>query len=320
MLLNIQKGSRVESTQRTASKHTQAFCYITMASNAENGYKLGYSSAILGALERRTAAGDAAHLLPHLKPASQILDLGCGPGSITVDFAKVATEGSVTGVDISPESIAVARQRVEALETAAAARDDPQGDNQLGEITFQELNVLQGLPFEDNTFDAVYAGQVFVHLLAGEEGTERSTAVMREVYRVLKPGGVIATRDASAYHWFPKSRTADKEDMLLKLTKSVLGFAKLHGGEVPVVIGAAGFDPVKMNISASTRVVSGREKKALFGKMVLARLAATEPRDAALGDGRRVEEIEHVKATVEAWIKDDFAWQVGVHTDVLAFK
>lgn len=287
-----------------------------MASTTGSGYKLGYSTAVLDALERRTAAADAAHLLPHLNPDSKILDLGCGPGSITIDFAKVATEGSVIGVNISPESIAVARQRVDAIEAAHTL----QSDSELGEITFQELNIVQGLPFEDNTFNAVYSGQVFVHLLAEDGGMERSTAVMREVYRVLRPGGVIATRDVSAYHWFPRSHTAGKEEALLKITKSVFGSARPPGGEVPVVMGAAGFDSAKMNISASTRVLSGGEKKAVFGKMILGRLAAKETRDAALGDGKRVEDLEDVKLTVEAWMKDEFAWQVGVHTDVLAFK
>lgn len=284
-----------------------------MASNTENRYKLGYSKAVLGALERRTAATDAAHLLPHLKTDSRILDVGCGPGSITLDFAKLAAGGSVVGVDISAESIAVARQRVDEYQMQHTSP-------KLGKIAFQEVNVLEGLPFADNTFDVVYSGQVFVHLLAGDDGKDRATAVMREVYRVLRPGGVVATKDVSAYHWFPTSHTEGKEEVFLKISKLAFSFAMPPGGEVPGVVSAAGFDPARMTISASTRVMSGREKKAWFGKMIWSRLDAAETRGNLPNDGSAAEKLENAKATVEAWVKDDLAWQVGLHTEVLGFK
>jgi ubiquinone/menaquinone biosynthesis C-methylase UbiE len=49
----------------------------------------------------RTAERHATHLLPHIKPHQRILDVGCGPGSITLDLAQLVTEGEVVGLDLS---------------------------------------------------------------------------------------------------------------------------------------------------------------------------------------------------------------------------
>lgn len=284
-----------------------------MAPSTENRYKLGYTKAVLDVLQLRTAATDAPQLLPHLKTDSKILDVGCGPGSITLDFAKLAAEGSVVGVDISAESIAVARQRIDDYRAQHAAQ-------KLADTTFRQMNVLEGLPFADKTFDIVYAGQVFVHLLVGLDGRERAMAVMREMHRVLKPGGAVATKDVTAYHWLPRSHTEGREEVFLRIRKLAYGFAVPPGGEMPSVVAAAGFDPATMTISASTRVISGREEKSYFANMILTRLNAADTRENLSKNGSTVKELEEAKATLEAWLKDDLAWQAGLHTQVLAFK
>ena len=53
------------------------------------------------AFAERTAEDCATHLLPHLKPHYRILDVGCGPGSITVGLARYVPQGSVVGVDVN---------------------------------------------------------------------------------------------------------------------------------------------------------------------------------------------------------------------------
>jgi ubiquinone/menaquinone biosynthesis C-methylase UbiE len=50
---------------------------------------------------RRTAKDFATHLLPHIKPHYRILDIGCGPGSITLDLARLVPDGFVRGIDIN---------------------------------------------------------------------------------------------------------------------------------------------------------------------------------------------------------------------------
>jgi SAM-dependent methyltransferase len=92
------------------------------------------------------------------KPTDSILDLGCGDGQLTQRLA--ATGASVTGVDASPEMVAVARLRGLNVHQASA-----------------EL-----LPFADRSFDAVFSNAA-LHWVRDQD------AMMAEVHRVLRPGG-----------------------------------------------------------------------------------------------------------------------------------
>ena len=63
-------------------------------------YLGGYSKEVLDALSFRRAEKAGAFFIPHLKKGIRVLDCGCGPGSITVDFAEIVSPGKVTGLDI----------------------------------------------------------------------------------------------------------------------------------------------------------------------------------------------------------------------------
>ena len=54
-------------------------------SGRRESYSHGYDSKFVDYLEGRTIANDAAFFLPHLKTGANLLDCGCGPGSITID-------------------------------------------------------------------------------------------------------------------------------------------------------------------------------------------------------------------------------------------
>ena len=66
-------------------------------------YTHGYHEAVVGSYARRTAEDCAAYLLPRLRPDAVVLDLGCGPGTITAGLARRA--GRVVGVDASAEMV-----------------------------------------------------------------------------------------------------------------------------------------------------------------------------------------------------------------------
>ena len=69
-------------------------------------YTHGHDDAVLRSHRWRTAANSAGYLLDHLRPGLDLLDVGCGPGTLTVDLAARVAPGRVLGVDVAPEVVA----------------------------------------------------------------------------------------------------------------------------------------------------------------------------------------------------------------------
>jgi SAM-dependent methyltransferase len=87
-------------------------------------YTHGHHDAVLRSHRWRTAANSAAYLLPHLTPGQRLLDVGCGPGTLTVDLARLVEPGEVLGVDLDATVVAEAPRlapHVEAMRERIAA-------------------------------------------------------------------------------------------------------------------------------------------------------------------------------------------------------
>ena len=125
----------------------------------------GYTSE----LAERNASTYAAFLMPHLRPGMRLVDCGCGPGTITVGIAEKLAPSEVVGVDVS-ESI------FEPSRTFAAEQG-------ISNLSFT-VGDIYGLPFSEEEFDAA-----FVHSVM--EALDSPDDALREVKRVLKPGGLI---------------------------------------------------------------------------------------------------------------------------------
>ncbi|MBI4311573.1 MAG: methyltransferase domain-containing protein [Chloroflexi bacterium] len=121
----------------------------------------------------RTAEKQAAFLLSYLGPGMRLLDCGCGPGTITVGLAGAVAPGEVIGIDIG------ARQ-IELAQTHAAQRG-------VHNVRFQVADVLK-LPFENSSFDAVYANGLLMWF-------DDPLAALCAMRRVLRPGGLVGVRD-----------------------------------------------------------------------------------------------------------------------------
>ena len=72
-------------------------------------YTHGHGPAVLAGHSRRTAADSAAHLLPRLRAGLDLLDVGCGPATITADLAGAVAPGRVVALDGAPAAIDAAR-------------------------------------------------------------------------------------------------------------------------------------------------------------------------------------------------------------------
>ncbi|TFD19740.1 class I SAM-dependent methyltransferase [Cryobacterium sp. TMT2-23] len=137
-------------------------------------YTHGHHESVLRSHTWRTVANSAAYLVPHLSPGRSLLDVGCGPGTVTVDLARRLYPGQVTGIDASEQIVRHA---------AGLAFDEG-----VRNASFHVGDAC-ALDFPDESFDIVHAHQVLQHLA-------NPVAALREFRRVLKPGGVFAGRDA----------------------------------------------------------------------------------------------------------------------------
>jgi ubiquinone/menaquinone biosynthesis C-methylase UbiE len=166
--------------------------------------------------------GDVAtFLLPHLRSGMRLIDCGCGPGSITVDLALVVAPGEAIGIDLREEALTHGR---------TLARD-----RGISNVTFQVANVYE-LPHPDGSFDAAFACAVVQHLGAPLEA-------LKEMRRVLKPGGVIGIVDGSAPITFryPTNPLLDAWDRLRVLERAYRTGRPSPALELRALLREAGF-------------------------------------------------------------------------------
>ncbi len=158
-------------------------------------------------LRQRTAT------LARLQPGEQVLDVGCGTGTLAMEVARrVGRAGRVAGVDPGTEQIARARAK-------AARRNVP--------IEFQ-IGVIEQLPFPDQTFDVVFSTLMMHHLPAGLKRQG-----LAEIARVLKPGGRLIIADFKR-----------KQERTGQAARFHAGGSSMH--DLAAIVSEAGFDQLEI--------------------------------------------------------------------------
>jgi SAM-dependent methyltransferase len=159
--------------------------------SAGETYIHGHSDSVLRSHRWRTAENSAAYLLPHLADGQRLLDVGCGPGTLTVDLARrVAPTGAVVGVDLSTAVL----QEATVYATAQGA----------GNVTFHSGD-FRDLDLPEGSFDVVHAHQVLQHL-------RDPVGALAAMGRLARPGGIVAARDGDypAFLWTPADPRLDR--------------------------------------------------------------------------------------------------------------
>lgn len=119
--------------------------------------------------ETRSLEEDVRELIPYLRKKMSVLDVGCGPGSITLGVAQAVRPGRVTGIDVMPDRIQSA--------TDAASRQ------RVKNVSFEPSDA-HNLRFADGSFDLVYSNTVLHSLID-------PMRALSEQKRVVKPGGWV---------------------------------------------------------------------------------------------------------------------------------
>lgn len=232
---------------------------------------------MVGQHARRTAERDAAYLLPYLRSGMRVIDIGCGPGTITTGLARAVAPGEVVGVDVAPEVLATARAH--AAEVGAA------------NVRFEEASVY-ALPYPDGAFDAAHAHQVLQHLAAPE-------AAAREALRVLRPGGVFGVRDAdyATMQAWPREPLLDRWLDLYHAVATRNGADADAGRRLAAWLRAAGF--VDLRVTATAMVFAEPEAARNWGNSWSERIVASSLADQAVEYG--LASREELQAIAEAW-------------------
>jgi SAM-dependent methyltransferase len=260
-------------------------------------YTHGHHAAVLRSHTWRTAMNSAAYLLPHLRTGDRLLDVGCGPGTITADLAALVAPGRVTGLDPAEEVLPQARRA--AAELGLDTVDFATGD-------------VHALDFPDATFDVVHAHQVLQHVADPVQA-------LREMRRVTRPGGVVAARDGdyAAFTWFPGDPALDRWLALYREVARRNGAEPDAGRRLLSWARQAGFTDVAA--SASVWCFATPEDRAWWTGMWAERIVASSIADQAIGFGLTTrDELADIAAAWQRLGAAEDGWFIVPHGEILA--
>lgn len=263
-------------------------------------YTHGHHDAVLRSHRSRTVANSASYLVPHLRPGLALLDVGCGPGTLTVDLARHVAPGRVLGVDSSAEVVEAAR--------AHAADAGPTAPK----VTFRCGDFRELAGPANPSFDVVHAHQVLQHL-------RDPVGALRSMAALARPGGVVAARDAdySAMVWAPDEPGLDRwREVYLAVTRHN-GADADAGRHLLAWAQAAGLDDVAYTTSTWTYATPGERGwwAGLWAERTVSSSFASQAVDYGIATKG---ELAEVADAWRAWAERPGAVFVVVHGEVVA--
>jgi ubiquinone/menaquinone biosynthesis C-methylase UbiE len=266
-------------------------------SEAPDTYTHGHHDAVLRSHRWRTAENSAAYLLPWLRPGMRLLDVGCGPGTLTAGLAARMAPGPVVAIDTSAEVLDEARLfcAERGVENVTLVHGD-----------FRTA----GLPA--SSFDVVHAHQVLQHL-------RDPVGALRDMARLARPGGIVAARDVD----FTATTVAPEGPGLDRLHSVYLAVTRRNGAEpnagrwLPRWAREAGLSDV--TYTTSTWTFATPEERAWWGELWAERFEASSLAEQALSYGVATkEELAEIAGGFRWWVAQPDGVFIVVHGEILA--
>ncbi|MFG1822846.1 methyltransferase domain-containing protein [Microbispora bryophytorum] len=259
-------------------------------------YTHGHHESVLRSHRWRTAANSAAYLLGELKPHMRILDVGCGPGTITTDLAELVPQGEVIGLDSEPGILEQARREAQA--------------RGLGNVSFTTGDV-NALGYPDASFCVVHAHQVLQHV--GDP-----VGALREMRRVTKPGGIVAVRDSdyAGFVWYPQIPALDDWLDLYRRVARANGGEPDAGRRLRAWAREAGFTDITS--SSSTWCYAAPEERDWWGGLWADRTVQSSYADRAVEGGHATQDdLRRIADGWREWAASEDAWFSVPHGEIL---
>lgn len=264
-------------------------------------YSHGHHESVLRSHRWRTAENSAAYLLGSLEPGMDLLDVGCGPGTITVGLAERVAPGRVVGLDSSSEVLEEARREAKSRPdgTASESPEFVVGD-------------VYALDFDDGSFHVAHAHQLLQHL-------SDPVAALQEMGRVLRPGGLLAVRDSDygAFSWWPADPMMDRwREIYHQVTRQNRAEADA-GRRLLGWVQAAGFGEVE--VSSSTWTFADAPSREWWGEAWAERVRWSSFGEQAVAYGfATTDELEAIARSWVRWANARDGYFSVVHGEVLA--
>lgn len=227
-----------------------------------------------------------------------ILDVGCGPGTITVDLARLVPDGEVIGLENAPEVLEVAKATIEARGVKNVR------------LAIGDVHVLE---FADATFDVVHAHQVLQHI--GDP-----VQALREMKRVTKPGGIVACRewDCASMIWYPESEELEEFHKLYTRVARANGGEPNAGRRLHSWARQAGFDPARITATATSWCFSSPEERAWWSGLWADRVVASTFASSAKKNGLTSdEELHRISKAWRDWGAVEDGWNAFINGEIL---
>lgn len=259
-------------------------------------YTHGHHESVLRSHTWRTVENSAAYLVPSIRPGLSVLDVGCGPGTITVDLARRVAPGRVTGLDAAAGVLeqATAHAAEEGVDTVEFVVGDAYATG-----------------FDDDSFDIVHTHQTLQHVAD-------PVAVLRELRRIVKPGGVVAARDVdyagTIVH--PSTPGLERWAALYQQVHRSNGGEPDAGRRLKQWALEAGFASVES--TASIWCFASQEERAWWGGLWRDRALESAFATDAIGKGlATLAELTEISQAWTRWAEDDAGWMGMPHGEVL---